>query len=293
MKTKSLFSTLLFAVAGTAVMFNACSKDDERITETDITLAQDEVYIDALYNEVDNLAENAVRTIDLNDYRSAMMKSTDETPCVVITVDRPDDLMFPKIITIDYGEGCSVIFRDDTITYRGQIIITVTERFMIQGAQRIVTFNDFYINGAKIEGIRTITNLGLNDEGHHETAVRLENGKITFADGSWISRDTEILREWIRKEDWIEDTIYITGSSYGTNALGEQYVREISEPVMMIHCYEYHYRWVRVAGTVTVTNSQRGVFTIDFGDGTCEGALTMNKFGERHNLRFRYRDRRI
>ncbi len=293
-KSKSFYSSLALIIAGIAFMFNACTKEDAGIiAETDIALAQDEIYVDALYNEVDNLVENAVSTLDLNGYQSNIMKSADETPCVAITVDHPDGVVFPKVITIDYGEGCTIVFNHDTITYSGQVIITVTERYFVPGAQRIVTFNEFYINDAKIEGSRTITNLGMNDAGHIETTVTLQNGKITFADGTWMSRDTEILREWIRKEDWLEDTIFITGSSYGTNVLGEQYVREITEPIMMIHCYEYHYRWVRVDGTVTITNSQRGVFTIDFGDGTCEGALILNKFGERHQLRFRYCNRRF
>lgn len=294
MKTKIFYSALALVAAGIAFMYNACTKEDDgMITEIDIALAQDEVYVDALYNEVDNLVENTASTLDLNDYQPNMMKSTDETPCVVITIDHPDGIVFPKVITIDYGEGCTKVFNKDTITYSGQIIITITEPYFVPGAQRIVTFNEFYINDAKIEGTRTITNLGINDAGHIETSVTLENGKITFGDGNWVSRDSEILREWIRKEDWLEDTIFITGSSYGTNVLGEQYVREITEPIMMIHCYEYHYHWIRVDGTVTITNSERGIFTIDFGDGTCEGALILNKFGEKQKLQFKFCNRRF
>lgn len=277
-----------------ATVFQACSKeDDSLITSEDVSLAQDELYMDAVYTDVDNLVESSLATLDLNSYRPGSMKSTEDMPCAVITVEPEDGVTFPKVITIDYGEGCTIIFRNDTITYMGQVIVTVTDRYYVPGAQRIITFNEFYINGAKLEGTRTITNLGQNDEGHLEVQVTLANGKITFEDGTWATRTSNIVREWVRKEDRLEDTLYITGSAFGINILGEEYIREITEPIMMIHCPDFNYRWVRVDGTITIMNSVKGVTTIDFGDGTCESALILGKMGERYNLRFRYRHHRF
>lgn len=277
-----------------ALGFYACSKEDDSIiTPEDVTLAQDELYMDAVYTDVDNLVETNLSALDLNNYQPGSLKSTEDMPCVVITVDPADGITFPKVITIDYGEGCTIVFKNDTITYKGQIIITVTDRYYVPGAQRIITFNDFYSNGAKIEGTRTITNLGQNDDGNLEVQVTLANGKITFEDGTWATRTSSLLREWVREEDRLEDTLYITGSAFGINILGEEYIREITDPIMMIHCPDYNYRWVRVDGTVTITNSVKGVTTIDFGDGTCESALTLGKLGERYNLRFRYRHHRF
>ena len=285
---------MLIGAAAIAMFLYACSKEEENIiTSEDVALAQDEVYMDALYSEVDNLVEGSLSTLDLNNYQPGSLKSTEDMVCAIVTVDPFDGITFPKVITIDYGEGCTVIFKNDTITYKGQIIIALTDRYYVPGAQRIITFNDFYINGTKIEGTRTITNLGQNEDGHLEVQVTLANGKITFEDGTWATRTSSILREWVRKEDRLEDTLYITGSSFGINVLGEEYVREITEPIMMVHCYEYNYRWVRVDGTITITNSVKGVTTIDFGDGSCESAIVLKKRGERHNLIFRFRHRRF
>ena len=294
MKTKSFLSVLALMGVAFVIAFYSCSKEDtSNISATDITLAEDEVYMDALYGEVDNLVDNTLGTLDQSDYQPSSMKSTDETPCVIITVDHPDGVTFPKVITFDYGDGCTIVFKDDTITYKGKIIITISDRFFVPGAQRIVTFDNFYINDAKIEGTRTTTYAGPNDEGHEIMQVTLENGKITFGDGTWATRNSQLQREWIRNENRLEDTLYVTGSCSGTNVLGEDYVREITDPIMWIHCYDYNYRWVRVAGTITITNSVNGVTTISFGDGTCEGSLIMNKMGERHNLRFRFTNRYI
>jgi hypothetical protein len=294
MKTKGIISAMSIGAVALTMVFHACNKEeDSLITSEDVALAQDELYMDAVYSEVDNLVESSIATLDVNNYQPGSLKSTEETPCVVVTVDHPDGVTFPKVVSIDYGDGCTLVFNNDTITYKGQIIITVTDRYFVPGAQRIITFNDFYINEAKIEGTRTVTNLGQNGEGHLEVQVTLANGKITFEDGTWATRTSTILREWVRKEDRLEDTLYVTGSSFGVNMLGEEYVREITDPIMWIHCPEYNYRWIRVDGTVTITNTVKGVTTIDFGDGTCENALILGKRGERYNLRFRYRHHRF
>ncbi|MBN1159172.1 MAG: hypothetical protein JXA61_07305 [Bacteroidales bacterium] len=86
--------------------------------------------------------------------------------------------------------------------------------------------------------------------------------------------------------------LFKAGCPYGINIPGEESPREITEPVMMIHCHEYPRHRVRVDGTVTVTNSRKGLFTIDSGDRTSEGTMTLSRFGGRYNLRFRYRNHR-
>lgn len=65
---------------------------------------------------------------------------------------------------MDFGTGCSIVFNGDTIVRSGQIIITVTDRKYVVGSEHIVTFNNFYMNGVKIEGTKTRTNLGMNAE---------------------------------------------------------------------------------------------------------------------------------
>lgn len=269
----------------------SCSKNDGSISDSDLALAQDDAYAEALYNEVDNAVTTNLTTLDANHYSPAAMKSTsdDGEGCATITVDHPDSTSFPKVITIDYGTGCTVVFKDDTITRKGKIIVTLTDRWWAEGAQHIVTFNDFYINDVKIEGTRTITNLGLNDMNHLELGIVLENGKITFNDTAWMTREANHVKEWIRSYNPHNDTIIITGTANGINVRGETYERLITEPLVLVHCTDYHWRWGIVGGIIQITNSASGVTTIDYSGSACEENLVISKNGFHHNYQFFFR----
>jgi hypothetical protein len=292
MKTKKVILGLMCITAGAFFLTQACTKDNEgTISSTDLSLAQDEAYVDALYEEVDNMVISEISALDENNYVNSGLKSTTDDICYTVTVDHPDTTTFPKVITIDFGDGCSLIFNDDTITRKGQIIVTITDRWFVPGASHSITFNNFSINDVKIEGTRTITNLGLNDQNHLEMSIVLENGKVTFNDTAWVTRNANHLREWIRHMDPMNDTILITGWASGINILGEEYTREITEPLVLVHCLNYRWRWVIVDGLITITNSVRGITTLDYGDGSCDSALMINKNGRHHRYEFRYHHR--
>jgi hypothetical protein len=293
MKQSRNFSAVGLMALAAVLMVTACSREEDgSISGTELKLTQDEAFADALYTEIDNMVVYEITTLDAGGYLTTGLKSTeDEEPCLLVNVDHPDSTRFPKVITLDYGDGCTMIFRDDTLTRKGQISITITDRWFLPGAETIVTFNGFYINGTKIEGTRTITNLGLNDADHLEMGVVLTGGRITFEDETWMSREASHVREWIRYWNPMNDTVFITGSATGINVLGENYQRVITEPLVLVHCSEYRWRWVLVDGTVEVTNSSTGTTTIDYSAEDCAGQVLINKNGYRHNYTFRYNHR--
>lgn len=293
MKANRNLLGLLSAALIALFIVQSCSREDDGdISETDLALAQDEAYADAVYTEIDNMVVAEITALDGNAYLTSGLKSTgDEEPCYSVTVDHPDSTRFPKVITLDYGDGCTVVFRDDTITRKGQIIITITDRWFMPGAENRVTFNDFYFNDIKVEGTRTITNLGINDNGNLEMGIVLEEGKIIFNDTTWMSREADHVREWKRSATPLNDTVIITGSAHGINVLGQEYIRTITEPLVLVHCREYKWRWVIVDGTVEITNSATGTSTIDYSAEGCDGTVIVNKNGYRHNYEFKYNHR--
>ena len=266
--------------------FHSCTKDDGIISETDISLAKDEAYSDALFQEVDNMVTSEMSALDRNGYSS--LKAA---VCYTVTVDHPDSTTFPKVITIDFGDGCSTVFNGDTITRSGKMIITNTNRWFVPGAQHIVTFSNFYFNGVKVEGTRTMVNEGLNENNRIQTSITLEDGKLTFEDDTWISRNSSHLREWARHQDPLKDTVWITGSADGVNKRGEEYLREIIEPLVNVRCSEFNYRWMVSDGKIQVTNSVRGSFIIDHSGSGCSGNVTIIKDGNEYNYQFRFRNR--
>jgi hypothetical protein len=281
----------MLILAAVAFLIPSCSKDDEggSISETDIALAQDEAYVEALYDDVDNLALTEIQTLDENDYVTSGMKSTSVGACYTVTVNHPDSTTFPKEVIIDFGEGCSVMYNGDTITRSGQIIINISNRWYRQNAEQVMTFNNFYFNGAKVEGTRTMTNNGLNEQNRLQIAIHLEAGKVTFSEGAFMTRTASHVREWARKMNSFNDTIYVTGSANGVNVLGETYNREITEPLVWVHCAELQYRWSVAAGKMEITNSNRGNMTIEHTGNGCDGDVVVEKDGNQYNYQFRYR----
>lgn len=291
MKTRNVIFGIMAFAAATLVFLPSCSKEDEgSISATDLSLAQDETYADAMFEEVDNLVSEEIDALDKIGYDISSKKSGFEDVCFTVTVDHPDSVSFPKVVTMDFGTGCSIVFNGDTIVRSGQIIITVTDRKYVVGSQHIVTFNNFYMNGVKIEGTKTRTNLGLNSENHLEIGTELEGGKVIFNDTVMMTREASHVREIIRTLNPMNDTIMVTGSANGVNVLGQSYTRDIIEPIVMVHCTNYKWRWVIIDGLVELTNSETGTSTIDYSASGCDGDVIVGKNGFRHNYDFKYKN---
>jgi hypothetical protein len=292
MKAKKILAEILLVVSPLVFLTYSCSKDNSgSISSKDIVAAQDEVYADALFGEVDNTVFSSITSLDLYGFSNLNVKSTghDSDECMTISVDHPDSVSFPKVATLDFGTGCTRIFNNDTITLKGQIIVTVTDHWFVTGSQQVITFSNFSINGVKLEGTRTITNKGLNDKHHWELGIVLTGGKVVFNDTSFLTRESNHVREWIRGHNPLQDTILVTGSANGLNIRGEQYERVITSPLVLVRCQDVHWRWVITEGTVQITNSVSGVSSIDYSSSGCEGSVVLNKDGFHLNMPFRFK----
>jgi hypothetical protein len=293
MKIKYLLSGLAFLLVAIFLFTQSCAKEDSgTISSADLSIAEDDTYADALFEDVDNLVNTELTTLDGNGYSATALKSANADACYTVSVDHPDSTHFPKQVYINFGEGCSVVFNGDTITRKGQIIISVTDRWYKNGAQHTVSFNDFFINGVKIEGSKTTTNQGLTAKKHLRLGVVLSNGKIIFNDSTQLTRESNHVREIIRRFNPQNDTILITGSASGKNVLDEIYNREIIEPIVLVHCAEYNWRWIISGGKVEITNIKRGTTTIDYSGRGCDGNVIISKDGLKHNYNFKYKNRK-
>lgn len=294
----------IVALLITLPFFNSCDSEDTItpsegiVTEVNIEDATDDVFVDDIFEEVDVTAEtelfslNKVGFDNLSLEYNTELKSDDVGVyvCKVVTVDHPDSTTFPKVVTIDYGEGCSIIVNDDTITKSGKIIITITQPLFIPGAQRIITFEDYYVNGIRIEGTRTVTFDNINAENMLIYQIRLENGKLTFPDSTCYTRTTERTRAWERAANPLDDVVWLTGWVEGTNRRELQYRHEILERLMIMRCAEARYKWTIVDGVIECTVGEES-WTIDYGSGDCDDTATLTREGESQQIRVRSRYR--
>ncbi len=105
-------------------------------------------------------------------------------PCAVITVS-PNDSTYPKTITIDFGpDGCLCA---DGKFRRGAIVIHLTAPIRRPGAVMTITLDNFYLNRAKIEGTKVVSNLSEN--GNIKFTVQVVGGKVTHPNGRGYKYD--------------------------------------------------------------------------------------------------------
>jgi len=97
--------------------------------------------------------------------------------CATITIT-PNDSTYPKTITIDFGNGC--ICADGKFR-SGIVNIYLTGPIRRSGSVATITFRDYHLNLAHIEGTKIISNLSEN--GNIKFTVQVVNGKVTFPNG--------------------------------------------------------------------------------------------------------------
>lgn len=102
-------------------------------------------------------------------------------PCADITVS-PNDSTYPKTITIDFGDGCLCA---DGKFRKGAIILHLTAPIRRSGAVLTITFRNFYLNRAHIQGTKIISNLSEN--GNIKFTVQVVGGKVTLPNGRGYS----------------------------------------------------------------------------------------------------------
>ena len=283
MKTK-----IFLMITATMMIFTSCRKEISPLEQSSIDLADDEAVSDAVFEDIFNSVDDATIALDdamkNGDSKSTSLNTGDECPAV--TVEHPSTGIWPKVITIDYGTGCTGFYDN---TRSGRIIIEVTGPRRMEGSKRTVTFDDYYFNGIKVEGTKEFENLGQNENQNFVVSVTLTDGKLILPDATTISREADHQREWVAgfatPNKW-DDECLITGSATGINAEGISYVRTITSSL----------RWKRVcafivSGVVTVDRGDAEPFELDYGTGDCDNKAVVSRGGESKEILLRHRHR--
>ncbi len=192
--------------------------------------------------------------------------------CAEVTESSPN---FPKTITIDFGDGCTGYFGR---TKKGKIIIDVSDDIRNDGATRVITFEDFYIEDVKIEGTRIATNIGKSVSGN--VLIDVVGDIQAYKDSYSWSRTFDRDREWITGSgtcDRNDDEFLITGGGTTIGKKGHEITHTIIEP---LHVAPASCNYI-LSGSVEIV--YQGKFkkrggTIDWGDGACDNIATLTTF---------------
>jgi hypothetical protein len=277
MKTR----TFLMIAAIAIFSFSSCKKDTD-IDKTSIDMANDDAVSDAIFEDVFNTVDHADIILD-NYQKDGYAKSAAVDSCPMITIDHPDDAIWPKTIIVDYGSLCTGFF---DYTRSGKIIIVVTGPRLKPGTTRTVAFDNYYINGIRVEGTKVIENKGYNNNQNMVFSVTLTDGRLTLADGRTIERSVSHEREWIAglntRNIW-DDECLITGTASGMTLKGVSYSNTITTALLWKRVCKFI-----VSGVVNIEREGSEPVVLNYGDGECDAYATLTMGDKSTEILLRY-----
>lgn len=246
---------------GLAFVIFGCQEDDSTI---DQQLLEETAFAENVFAQLSSDVDDAMPYEGVSSGRHGFKGfGFGFGECMTRTTDETGEDEFPKTITIDYDGECT---SDKGVVKSGTVVITLTGPPREEGSQRIVTFENFTVNGNAIEGTKTFTYNGAG-----QFTSTLVDGRILTRDGDVIVRESTKTRTLIAggETDERSDDVYeVTGIVLGETTDGTSYKKEIIEPLIVSkECF-----WIS-QGIVETTIGD-AVTTVDFGDGTCDDVAT-------------------
>ncbi len=190
--------------------------------------------------------------------------------CATITAT-PNDSTYPKTVTIDFGDSCRG--RDGKLR-SGQLVLHFTGPIRRPGSVVTLTFVNYYVNRAHIEGTKIFKNL--SEPPVHKWSIEVLNGKVTFPNSRGFSYDgiknvkqiagmlTNIVRDDVYQVTGRSKTVFNNGTTININT-EDPLVKKVACP------------WIS-EGTLKIKINDR-VLKLDFGfpnNGNCDNKALLS-----------------
>ncbi len=264
-QTKIVFGLCLIILAS----ISSCKKADKQTdanTET-YALTTDDALTENLTSEDDAVLFEATasRNLQGNDFTGGTADRL-LTGCAIITVTPQTG--FPKLIVIDFGTGCTY----NGVTRKGKININLSDSLRRPGSTAVMTFDNYFVNNFKREGIITHTNTSTATEKSWRRKV--ENGKITAPDGRfWIHNSIHAVVQTAGLNtpgQPLDDEFTIRGQSSHSNSNGLTRTCVITIPLLKkVSCENI------VSGRKRMEVPNHTV-VLDYGNGACDRIATIS-----------------
>lgn len=295
--TKHLFLKGLSGLVMVALLFMASCNEDVDFSANDSQNVENEAATDGYFEDADDMATLAVSAdgATLSGSRESTSGRAGVKPadlrfseCVTVTLMLAEDNTTTTphgYITIDFGTGCEDARGN---VRKGKIKIEFIGKRFFAGSKIITTFEEYFINGVEIEGTRTVTNITGSTEDNPKFSIVLENGKATWPDGTFATREVNRTREWIRGTNPMMDEWIVDGTASGTNRNGNVYQVEITTPlVYKRECAITNRVFMAVEGVKVLTVGTGRTITIDYGSGECDRIITVTIDGQSKTITVR------
>lgn len=251
MKQLPIFSLFLLIVLAVA-----CKKDKTYSYDP----AKDHVTADLLLSDILHMADAESRITE-------GIKSTDY-PCLDTT--SVDTVSSPKTMLLNFLDTeCPGKFG---WSREGVLILSYSDKYSVVGSQLVISAQQFFIEGWRIDGIITMEYNGLNADNQPHWSVFTNDMKFTSPSGGvvsrWSTNQVRRMTEGLDTDYTIDDVFKITGSSTGTDRDGNSYSASYNGSVRdKTSCP------IPSAGTTTISSGGDPVRTINYGGGACDDVV--------------------
>jgi hypothetical protein len=298
MKTINLTKWLPAFVLLGALLFASCKKENSAVNKTEDSPAEvaasvnttaEEAKTEEQFDDVFNItasisAEDAGEDLGFDANVSVLADpgvrlSPGTQRCFTITVVPRQPGVFPKTVTIDFGNGC--LGRDGKFR-KGKIVTIYTNRMLVPGAKISTTFVGYHVDSFKIEGTHITENTSTSN---------MQGLKVTVIDGKITNTNNGNWHKWNSTKNILQiagngtpnfplDDIYkIEGGARSSNSFGHTWASAIIEPLIK----KFTCRWI-VKGTVRIVRDDREAL-LDFGNGDCDNDAIIYINGIPHRIK--------
>lgn len=270
---------LLITILATGFVFSSCRKSD-RDNDTETTSSTDNAIAETAFSDVFNIVQSISDTtpgMTFIKYNNAQAFSS--CPVVNITPAYPD-LSFPKTMIIDYGSGCTDL---NGVNRKGIINAIFTGKLKTPGSSVNITFSNYYLNGRKITGAKSVANNGYNSDSNLVFIINVKNASISGSEGtiSWSSKRQRIWTAGDTTQSKTDDVFLITGTAQGTGSKGTPFDIEITDALEVKGNCNYITK-----GKFTLTPEHFAPRYFDFGTGSCDNSATVTINGKSYSISY-------
>jgi len=259
-------SHLLLAAAIILTTVTACKKDNDNTTDPAVASATEALRSQQLITSSFGIALRGAQEAD-----GLVSQSVDDR-CGSVTISPLDPAVFPKVITLDYGTGCT---DSDGKTRSGKVTLTV-EKIWEPGSAISLQYDNYKEDNAQLSGKFTFKNESTPGAGIFSILAE----DIQAADGNGNTLAYDAVQTFTQTAgfvtwwDWSDDVYNITGTIQSVLTNGETVSWTIQTPLVKANnCF-----WIS-AGTGTLNINGLDAL-VDYGDGTCDNKATVTVNGQ-------------
>lgn len=261
MKSKSPYFSMFAMVMACMLFFTSCIKKNTTTTDySDASTSHSTT--DNMLKDINKVIGDAAADGNISGKTEGLSGNT----CAQVTLTPADLTTFPKTVEVDFGTiGCT----DQYGVYRkGKVTAVFTDYLHNSGSHVHVTFQDYYVNGNKVEGVYDLANTSPVNSTSRSFRDTITNGKVIRTDGkvcSWNATRYSTQTGGFSSVQLDDDEYTGGGNSTGTGFNGKPFTAVSTNVVWKLNCKYL------VSGTVEIhSNNDPKAITVNFGTGTCD-----------------------